>query len=188
MLVGLKIAVLAVVLATASSFQQLATRAPTARMQMLQQTSHSHRAAHAAPPRFHTTSSALHYEEGGGGLDALIGEDAATFSLAEQKWSEWGTFFVAVGGIMSTVFYAWIYPDGLGWGTAFKDAIETLAGGDPVYAVTYMLAFFAVGHSGLASLRPWAETIVGARVWRYIFALFSLPLAFSCIVYFINHR
>ena len=140
MLLGLKIAVLAVVLASASSFQQIATRAAkSAQMQMLQQTSHSHRAAHAASPRFHTTSRALLYEEGGGGsnsggLDALIGEDAATFSLAEQKWSEWGTFMVAVGGIMSTVFYTWIYPDGLGWGTAFKDAIETLAGGDPVVA------------------------------------------------------
>jgi zeta-carotene isomerase len=51
-----------------------------------------------------------------------------------------------------------------------------------------MLGFFAVCHSGLASLRPFAEEIIGARAWRVIFALVSLPLAFSSIVYFINHR
>jgi zeta-carotene isomerase len=118
----------------------------------------------------------------------LIGEDAATFSLDKQKLSEWGTFLVAVAGVMGTVFYTWIYPDGLQWGTQFKDACETLAGGDTTLAITLMLGFFGVSHSGLASLRPFAEKIVGARPWRYVFALVSLPLAFSCITYFINHR
>jgi zeta-carotene isomerase len=36
--------------------------------------------------------------------------------------------------------------------------------------------------------RPWGEEIIGARAWRVLFAWVSLPLAFSCIVYFINHR
>lgn len=43
-------------------------------------------------------------------------------------------------------------------------------------------------HSGLASIRPLAEPIVGARTWRVLFAYVSLPLAFSAIQYFIDHR
>jgi len=50
-----------------------------------------------------------------------------------------------------------------------------------------MLTFFAICHSGLAGLRPYAEEIVGARAWRVVFALVSLPLALSCISYFVNH-
>jgi zeta-carotene isomerase len=118
----------------------------------------------------------------------LIGEDAATFSLGEQSLQKWGTFLVAVGGILSFLFYVWIYSGGPLLGDHFKEVIEGLAGGDSTLAITYMLAFFAVAHSGLASLRPAAEKIVGARAWRYIFALVSLPLALSSIVYFINHR
>lgn len=50
-----------------------------------------------------------------------------------------------------------------------------------------MLIVFAIFHSGLAGLRPYAEEIIGPRTWRVIFALVSLPLALSCISYFINH-
>ena len=40
----------------------------------------------------------------------LIGEDAATFNLSEQSLKDWGTFLVAVGGILSFLFYAyWDY-------------------------------------------------------------------------------
>jgi len=42
-------------------------------------------------------------------------------------------------------------------------------------------------HSGLASLRPWARQYTGERLWRVIFASFSLPLAYSWIVYYIGH-
>ena len=42
-------------------------------------------------------------------------------------------------------------------------------------------------HSGLASLRPYGEKIVGARTWRVIFAWPSLCLAYSWITYFIAH-
>lgn len=33
-----------------------------------------------------------------------------------------------------------------------------------------------------------SERIVGARAWRVVFALVSLPLAATCIIYWINHR
>lgn len=91
----------------------------------------------------------------------LIGEDAATFSLAQQSFQEWGTFLVAVGGIISFLFYVWIYSGGPLLGDKFKEVMEGLAGGDSTLTITYMLLFFAVSHSGLATVRPAAEKIVG---------------------------
>lgn len=120
--------------------------------------------------------------------DELIGEDSAAFNLENESLKSWLTFLVAVSGVLSVVFYTWIYDSGLHWGDQFKAIMESISGGDTTLAITYMLGVFAVSHSGLASLRPFAENIVGARVWRYVFALVSLPLAFSCITYFINHR
>jgi hypothetical protein len=120
--------------------------------------------------------------------DELIGEDSAAFNLENESFKSWLTFLVAVSGVLSVVFYTWIYDSGLHWGDQFKTIMESISGGDTTLAITYMLGVFAVSHSGLASLRPFAENVVGARVWRYVFALVSLPLAFSCIAYFINHR
>ncbi|PZV14126.1 MAG: hypothetical protein DCF22_09425 [Leptolyngbya sp.] len=51
-----------------------------------------------------------------------------------------------------------------------------------------LLVIFAIAHSGLAALRPWAEKQVGARLYRVVFAFVSLPLAVVLIIYFINHR
>ncbi len=51
-----------------------------------------------------------------------------------------------------------------------------------------LLLTFAIAHSGLAALRPAAEKVVGARVYRVFFALVSLPLAATLIIYFFNHR
>ncbi len=51
-----------------------------------------------------------------------------------------------------------------------------------------LLLGFAIVHSGLAALRPWGETKIGARLYRIIFALLSIPLATILIVYFFNHR
>ncbi len=51
-----------------------------------------------------------------------------------------------------------------------------------------LLLGFAITHSGLASLRPWAEKKIGARLYRILFALVSLPLAVVLIIYFFNHR
>lgn len=51
-----------------------------------------------------------------------------------------------------------------------------------------LLVGFAIAHSGLAALRPLGEKLLGARLYRVGFALVSLPLASSLIIYFINHR
>lgn len=51
-----------------------------------------------------------------------------------------------------------------------------------------LLLTFAIAHSGLAALRPWAEKRIGARLYRVLFALVSLPLATVLIIYFFNHR
>jgi uncharacterized membrane protein len=59
----------------------------------------------------------------------------------------------------------------------------------PSHFVMLGLLFgFAIAHSGLAALRPRAEKLVGARLYRIFFALVSLPLATVLIIYFINHR
>ncbi len=51
-----------------------------------------------------------------------------------------------------------------------------------------LLTGFAIAHSGLAALRPWGESKIGARLYRVIFALVSIPLATVLIIYFFNHR
>lgn len=51
-----------------------------------------------------------------------------------------------------------------------------------------MLFGFAIAHSGLAALRPWAEKRIGARPYRILFALVSLNIAVPMIIYFYNHR
>ncbi|MDX2232308.1 MAG: NnrU family protein [Leptolyngbyaceae cyanobacterium bins.349] len=56
------------------------------------------------------------------------------------------------------------------------------------FVILGMLLVFAIAHSGLAALRPWAEKRVGARLYRVVFALVSLPLATILIIYFFNHR
>jgi uncharacterized membrane protein len=51
-----------------------------------------------------------------------------------------------------------------------------------------LLLGFAIAHSGLASLRPRGEKLMGARLYRVLFALVSVPFATVLIIYFINHR
>lgn len=51
-----------------------------------------------------------------------------------------------------------------------------------------LLVGFAVAHSGLAALRPRGEKIIGARLYRVLFALVSIPFATVLILYFIRHR
>lgn len=51
-----------------------------------------------------------------------------------------------------------------------------------------MLFGFAIAHSGLAALRPKGEALIGARAYRILFALVSIPLAVLLIGYFIQHR
>ncbi len=56
------------------------------------------------------------------------------------------------------------------------------------FIIAAMLLTFAIAHSGLAALRPWGESKIGARLYRVLFALVSLPLATVMIIYFFNHR
>ncbi|MBU7581421.1 MAG: hypothetical protein KAF91_00650 [Nostoc sp. TH1S01] len=59
----------------------------------------------------------------------------------------------------------------------------------PSHFVMLGLQFaFAIAHSGGAALRPLAEKHIGARLYRILFALVSLPLAVILIIYFFNHR
>ncbi|MDX1977238.1 MAG: NnrU family protein [Pseudanabaenaceae cyanobacterium bins.68] len=51
-----------------------------------------------------------------------------------------------------------------------------------------LLLVFAVVHSGLAAWRSRGEQLIGARAYRVIFALASLPLAAVLLIYFFNHR
>ncbi|MEC4985970.1 MAG: NnrU family protein [Oscillatoria sp. PMC 1068.18] len=51
-----------------------------------------------------------------------------------------------------------------------------------------LLLGFAIAHSGLAALRPWGEAKIGARLYRVLFAIVSIPFATILIIYFFNHR
>lgn len=51
-----------------------------------------------------------------------------------------------------------------------------------------LVCCFAIAHSGLAALRPWAEKQLGARLYRVIFAMTSLSLAIPMLIYFFNHH
>lgn len=51
-----------------------------------------------------------------------------------------------------------------------------------------LLLSFAIAHSGLAALRGWAESQLGARLYRVGFASASLGLAVPMLVYFFNHH
>ncbi|HEY9849196.1 MAG TPA: NnrU family protein [Leptolyngbyaceae cyanobacterium] len=56
------------------------------------------------------------------------------------------------------------------------------------FTILGLLLGFAIAHSGLASLRPRGEKLIGPRAYRILFALVSLPLAVVLIIYFFNHR
>jgi uncharacterized membrane protein len=51
-----------------------------------------------------------------------------------------------------------------------------------------LLVGFGLAHSGLAALRMWGETKIGARGYRILFAIVSIPFATGLIIYFFNHR
>jgi uncharacterized membrane protein len=59
---------------------------------------------------------------------------------------------------------------------------------DSHYVILALLLGFAIAHSGLAALRPWGESKIGARWYRILFALVSIPFATGLIIYFFNHR
>jgi zeta-carotene isomerase len=122
---------------------------------------------------------------------ALIGDDAAYFDMSQQTITKWIQFTLATTTVLALIAYVWVLPFGLHGGDQFvqfiqhNDFISTTT--DPATTVTIMLSIFAVCHSGMAGLRTYVEPIIGARTWRVLFAVVSLPLALSCISYFINH-
>ena len=125
---------------------------------------------------------------------SLVGDDAAYFSFQDQNIADWMKFSAATAFVLLSISYVWFLPGGLHWGDLFLESVQqtttttnndsTL---DPASTIFRMLTIFAVTHSGMASMRPFMESIIGARAWRVIFATVSLPLALSCISYFINH-
>ena len=56
------------------------------------------------------------------------------------------------------------------------------------FVITILLLCFAIIHSGGAALRSKVEPIIGARLWRIIFASASIPSASILIIYFLIHR
>uniref|UniRef100_A0A7R9WR00 NnrU domain-containing protein n=1 Tax=Craspedostauros australis TaxID=1486917 RepID=A0A7R9WR00_9STRA len=123
--------------------------------------------------------------------DLLIGEDAGTFNINNEEWGAlgergWFTFSAAVATILTCVAVLWIYPV-TGYADDFVAWLEAIAHNNS-HIVTLMFGIlFPIMHSGLASLRPFGEKIVGARTWRVIFAFPSLCLSYSWISYFISH-
>lgn len=102
--------------------------------------------------------------------DPMVGEDAATFDWNDEKMGEllgrdWLQFFAAVGAILSALAVLWIYP-ATGYGDDFVAWLEELAGGNSHLVTLAFGLIFPLVHSGLASLRPYAEQIVGARTCR----------------------
>jgi len=125
------------------------------------------------------------------GVDLFVGEDAATFDWANEQMGAlgetgWLTFIAAVGTILSALAVLWIYPP-TGYSDDFVAFLEDLTGGNSHLVTLIFGIIFPLMHSGLASLRPYGEKIVGARTWRVIFAWPSLCLSYSWIVYFIAH-
>lgn len=56
------------------------------------------------------------------------------------------------------------------------------------FIMVALLLGFAIAHSGLAALRSRGEKLMGARIYRVLFALVSIPFATVLIIYFIRHR
>lgn len=122
----------------------------------------------------------------GSGVVLSIGEDAAAFDLGSQKAKSWVLFFVLLTSVLGGIYALWIDPS-IGIGSKFIELFENAASSSEL-AMLEILFVFAVVHSGLAFLRPYGEEAIGARAYRVLFALVSLPLAISAIVFFINHR
>jgi zeta-carotene isomerase len=125
--------------------------------------------------------------------DLLVGEDAGVFDIQKEEWGEfgqsgWFTFSAAVAAILTAVAVLWVYPV-TGYSDDLTHTFESLApiNGNTHYVTLFYGIIFPLMHSGLASLRPYGEQIVGARTWRVIFAFPSLCLSYSWITYFISH-
>ncbi|CAK9191537.1 unnamed protein product [Sphagnum troendelagicum] len=116
----------------------------------------------------------------------VVGEDAAVFDPSNQKTSSWLLFTLILGVSLTALYVLWIDPN-TGYGGAFIDAVSSVSSSHEV-VILIILFIFALVHSGLASLRGEGEKLVGERAYRVLYAVLSLPLAVSAVVYFINHR
>lgn len=117
-----------------------------------------------------------------------IGEDSAYFSFGDQRLEDWLKFCAATGSVLAITSYAWFLPNGPHMGDSFLSMVQGFIGTTaPDVTIFALLMFFAIAHSGLAGLRPYGAEVVGERAWRVLFAVVSLPLALSCISYFVNH-
>lgn len=116
----------------------------------------------------------------------LVGEDAAFFDVEQQTTKSWTLFTGLLIGVLGLIYVTWINPD-TGVANNFLDFLKGISD-NPEVVMLLILAVFAGSHSGLAYLRPYGEELIGARAYRVIFALVSLPLATLALVYFINHR
>ncbi len=56
------------------------------------------------------------------------------------------------------------------------------------FVMLSLILTFAIAHSGLAALRIWAESKIGERLYRVLFALVSIPLAVVLFIFYFNHR
>ena len=121
----------------------------------------------------------------------MIGEDAGIFNINKEEWGKlgergWFTFTAAVATILTAVAVLWVYTP-TGYSDDFLHFLEGIAGGNSHIVTLLFGIIFPIVHSGLASLRPLGEKVVGARIWRVIFAFPSLCLSYSWITYFISH-
>jgi len=79
-------------------------------------------------------------------------------------FQDWSIFTVLLVTVLGALFLAWINPS-TGLGDEYIQFIESVVPGhSSEAAITLLLTIFGVAHSGLASLRPWAEEVIGARV------------------------
>ncbi|KAJ9518698.1 hypothetical protein QJQ45_018720 [Haematococcus lacustris] len=113
------------------------------------------------------------------------GEDAAQFDIQQQSAQSWTIFFGLLTGVLGLLYLVWIQP-GVGLADDYVATIQAATDSNPEATIIAILTVFALFHSGLAALRPAGEKLIGARAYRVIFALVSLPLALVAVVYFIN--
>ena len=76
----------------------------------------------------------------------------------------WAIFTLLLVTVLGGLFVAWINPS-TGFGDEYTQAVQSLAPGQsPEVTIGLLLTIFGIAHSGLASLRPKMEDIIGARV------------------------
>lgn len=92
----------------------------------------------------------------------LIGDDSAKFDLTEQSIKSWVTFTAAVATVLAFLYGIWLWDGGPMLGDAFKNAMESLAGGDSTLTIVYTLLLFAIAHSG--------KCILGTHLTSYLLA------------------